>query len=182
MSLPQAAVRWLRGGVQPLRGSDEIKSYVARQLREQGMATFFETGTFRGATLSWVAGLGLVRCYSVEYRRSYRILANIRLMGRAKIIGGSSDKVMQSGILGTLKQPVLFWLDAHWWGGNPLAGEIRAILDWNGDCMVMVDDYDLPEIKKTADEMLGLPTEVIGGKLPVGVWNLLKKERVSRSA
>jgi len=143
----------------PFHNSPELQSFVRETIFKRGIKTFFETGTYRGDTLRWVTKQDIrLRCLSVESKRLYYQLAALRFRNEA-VIFGESDKVLPK-VLPYLAEPVLFWLDAHCGSVSPypLKAELDAIKRSTKRCLIIVDDYNDPEIAKDVEK----PDTVLG--------------------
>ena len=118
---------------------------------EFSIANFVETGTYQGYTAVW-ASEHFRKVFTIElsnhfYRETYdkyKHLENIEF-----IFGDSRTKLKK--IIGELKSPALFWLDAHWSGGEtyggddqcPLIEEIKIIGNCRFDNFIFIDDARL---------------------------------------
>jgi hypothetical protein len=112
---------------------------------------FIETGTFRGDTAAW-AGTLYKSVVSIENslplheaaKFNYKNMKNIEF-----VLGNSPEKLQE--IVARLDEPCVFWLDAHWSGGDtygkgdecPVAEEISAINRSSHDHFILVDDARL---------------------------------------
>jgi|WetSurSiteA1Bulk_404760.scaffolds.fasta_scaffold01196_3 hypothetical protein len=112
------------------------------------LTNIVETGTDYGETL-WALQpyfksiisieLENVRYYSSKYR--FRKFSNI------KILHGDSAEILQM-LIKEINEPTLFWLDAHYDGGNtalgkyytPICAELATILGSKFDHIILIDD------------------------------------------
>jgi hypothetical protein len=124
-------------------------------LREIGnrfrVEKFIETGTFRGNTAVW-AGSVYKSVVSIENSLPLYEAAKTKY-GDAKniefVLGHSAEKLKE--IVARLAEPCVFWLDAHWSGGDtygegdecPIVEEIEAINCSSHDHFVLIDDARL---------------------------------------
>jgi hypothetical protein len=109
---------------------------------------FVETGTFKGKTSRWAAGI-FREVITIENSeelfestsKTFKKYKNIRpLFG--------SSPLQLTKLISEIKQPSLFWLDAHWCGGStygqddpcPLLDEIRIIKQSGYNHILMIDD------------------------------------------
>lgn len=116
------------------------------------LETFIETGTYLGDTIDSVVNQ-FDKIYSIEldkklYRRAKRLFAkdkNVKL-----IFGDSGIKIRK--ILTEIKEPALFWLDAHYSGtgtarekkDSPVSQELRVILNHKiKNHIILIDDARL---------------------------------------
>lgn len=84
---------------------------------------FVETGTYKGETLNAVWER-FQECYSVELDDFLFEMCERRFRGNSRIhlFKGDSGEILP-GILDKIKEPALFWLDAHYSGGITALGE-----------------------------------------------------------
>lgn len=118
-------------------------------LKEQfSVEVFVETGTFRGKTSVWASGV-FKDVYTIENSRELFDSVAERLLGFSNIHPLFGNSAVQLGkIVSDIKQPAIFWLDAHWCGGStygnddpcPLLDEIRIIKKSGIDHIIMIDD------------------------------------------
>jgi hypothetical protein len=126
-----------------------------------GARTFIETGTYFGFMLQACLGR-FDRLISIEiephfYKRAQKVFGR---QSNVTLLHGDSAKLLPE-LLGTIKCPCLFWLDAHYSGGltgkasleTPIRGELEAILSHSYRHTVLIDDascfngrQDYPEI------------------------------------
>jgi hypothetical protein len=115
--------------------------------------TFVETGTFHGDTAVW-ASQKFKSVKTVEFSKEiydattakHGAVPNIEFL-----FGDSRDHI--KNLAATLKQPALFWLDAHWCGVNsygkedqcPLIDELTFLMDSGVDHFILIDDARLFE-------------------------------------
>lgn len=146
---------------------------LALQYRDRhGIKTFVETGTAGGHTAELAANL-FEQVYSVEVDKERMVTASRRLAGYHNITLRLGDSV---SFLESMRQqlhgnPVLYFLDSHWCGGErfgpecPLLRELQAIGKmFNERQVVMIDDARLfinppppphrPEEWPTMDEIV----------------------------
>jgi hypothetical protein len=109
---------------------------------------FVETGTFKGKTSAWASGV-FKDVYTIENSRELFDAATDSLRRFRNIHPLFGNSAMQLGkIVSEIKQPALFWLDAHWCGGStygnddpcPLLDEIRVIKQSAIKHIIMIDD------------------------------------------
>ena len=137
-------VTWQENGkeytqVSPAWKRELLADYAARY----PFYTFVETGTCDGGTLAAMTPL-FENLYSIELDLGIYAQALQRFKDVSKIHlfhGDSGDYL--SMLLPLLKQPVLFWLDAHgpnWIG--PIVKEMRSIFASRLQGVILVDDVD----------------------------------------
>jgi hypothetical protein len=126
-----------------------------------GARVFIETGTCYGTMLQACLG-HFAKLVSIEiephfYNRARKVF---RRQSKVTLLHGDSAKLLPK-LLGTIKSPCLFWLDAHYSGGltgrteleTPIRRELEAILSHSCRHTVLIDDascfdgtHDYPEI------------------------------------
>jgi hypothetical protein len=119
--------------------------------RRFGITTFVETGTYEGVTTEWAAAR-FARVVTVELADALHTAAARRLSGLTNVETrhGDSRRVLAE-LAPTLDGPALFWLDAHWSGGEtagsddpcPLLGELAALRESQHRHYVLIDDARL---------------------------------------
>lgn len=117
------------------------------------LPVFVETGTAGGSTLELVVQAGQFDEYhSIELDDAFYRQACDNFENRAYIWHGESDVVLRN-ILPQIDRPCLFWLDAHWVGGEddvmgshgetPVMAELDAIFDTVHKHVILIDDARL---------------------------------------
>ena len=169
--------------------TDVRKQRFVRSVGQRfNLKTFVETGTYKGA-MTAAARKVFDRVYSIELHRPFYEKAVERFEGDSGVtllFGDSGEKMRE--LLEVLKEPCLFWLDAH--GGAeakqvdgteaaaPLIKELAAILTHPlaDQHVIMVDDVHVferndkwgagvwPELEKLRDTWLA--------KHPDWVWKI----------
>ena len=117
--------------------------------RSLPLATFVETGTFRGDTTAAMSP-HFEKVYTAELAEELFNKAKSRFeqTSNVNVIHGSSPEILSSLSSELANQSVLYWLDAHWCGGEtdgrayecPLIAEIGAIGSLNEQSVVLIDD------------------------------------------
>lgn len=111
-----------------------------------------ESGTYFGTSTYLFLGVPtILRTYSIESNPKFLDVARSRFHGtsyenRVEFVLGDS-KIEISRLLSKLNptnERVICYLDAHWEGDIPTLEEIRALQDWAGDWVAIVDDFFLP--------------------------------------
>lgn len=128
--------RWQRQG-RPIPASSSVKRTILRRIgKEHDLRVLIETGTFRGDTVMALRR-DFDRIVSVELSPELHAKAARRARHECNIellLGDSADVI--PGVLATLHEPALFWLDAHYSGTgtalgdrvSPIAAELDAVL------------------------------------------------------
>jgi hypothetical protein len=123
-----------------------------------GTSHFVETGTYYGATTEWASN-NFSKVSTIELSQELYLLTSRRLSDKNNITFycGDSRSILRE-IIKTSKEKCIFWLDAHWSGGEtagkeaqcPLITELNTIFSSSYDNIVMIDDartYLLPPKK-----------------------------------
>lgn len=109
---------------------------------------FVETGTFRGKTSRWAAGI-FREVKTIENSRLLFESASEALKNYRNILLLYGNSPLQlSKVISEISEPALFWLDAHWCGGStygeadpcPLLDEIKVIKQSGYNHILMIDD------------------------------------------
>lgn len=144
-----AALKFLKGlyggeilKVTPFHDDRQLQKFVKGMIGT-GLEAFFETGTFRGDTLGWVAKeFPNLPCLSCESSRVFYAWARARIRaGNVHIYLEDSTEFLAEHI-GSYRS-ALFWLDAHWGENWPILEEIRIILNSGIRGVALVDDFDI---------------------------------------
>lgn len=140
-----------------------VRDYVKRFFID----TFIETGTYTGDMVTDIAP-HVKKVYSIELDEKLYEFARERFRDNSHIhlYQGDSGEILPK-ILSTsdIKEPCLFWLDAHYSGGitakgdtdTPVLKELSAILESPYDHVILIDDArcyvgdDYPTIETIRD-------------------------------
>lgn len=129
----------------------------------RGLASFVETGTFRGDTVEAMRRR-FSAIWSIELGHDLALAAQRRFARwpHIEIIEGDSAAVLPT-VLPRIEGPALFWLDGHWNGDeltapghHPLMDELRAVLARGERDVILVDDVrmfgtgDYPSLEMVA--------------------------------
>lgn len=127
-----------------------IKHKIIRELAAKySLKTLVETGTYLGvmidANKNYFEKIFTVELNKKLYLRAKRKFANYK---HIEVRQGDSAKILPH-ILKRIKNPTIFWLDAHYSGGitskgqidTPIVSELKIILDKRSpDCVILIDD------------------------------------------
>lgn len=127
------------------------RELVAWMRDAYGVSTFIETGTNRAETAAWAAD-NFASVVSVEGSEALYGAAQAAHGHRTNlrfVLGDS--RVCLPEIVRTLREPAIFWLDAHWCGETtfgesaecPVLEELAAINESSLGHLVLVDDARL---------------------------------------
>lgn len=137
--------------------NDEIlQKLIIDSIRFFHVSTFFETGTFRGDSLRYVVdtlGDGL-NYFSCEVNKNVYEFATERVASdplatkvseRIRVWNRSSPECIRDAFeSGQVTEPVLYWLDAHWYSYWPLLDELQEILTYSHQAIIVIDDFKIP--------------------------------------
>lgn len=129
-----------------------IPNELAIKLRnEHNLQVFVETGTHYGATALW-AVQHFNKVITIEFSKKIydQVLKRHSQVKNIEFLFGHSKEQIQS-VVPKLKEPALFWLDAHWSGGItygegdecPLLEELQIINNSEFDHFILIDDARL---------------------------------------
>ena len=110
--------------------------------------TFIETCTYKGKTSIWAAG-NFEKVYTIENSKElFENTSNkLRRFENIRCLFGNSAMQLKN-LVEAIKQPAIFWLDAHWCGSNtygsndpcPLLAEIISIKQSKLNHIILIDD------------------------------------------
>jgi hypothetical protein len=151
----------------PCNGQTRRRDAIAWCVDALGITTAVETGTHRGTTTAWFAGLGL-ETHSAESYWRYQAYAWVRFRRepRVHLFRGDSRAMLRAlATTADLDAPTLFYLDAHWAADLPLRDEVTTVFAHWRRPLVVVDDFEVPDDDGYAYDRYG--DTVIGfGLLP----------------
>lgn len=80
---------------------------------------FLETGTYLGETIEKMKG-AFTTCYSIELKKEFyeNCKRKFKKDKNVKLLHGDSPLLLRE-IASHIKEPMVFYLDAHWSSGNP---------------------------------------------------------------
>ena len=148
LSLSRKLFNW------PPRGMSfhEKVRIITLYARAKAPAAFVESGTLHGDTLTAMRG-EFIALHSIELHEGLYKAAATRFHNDAHIFthqGDSGDLLI--GVIATISEPVVFWLDGHYSGSGtakgsqdcPIWRELDAIISRNNESdVVLVDDARL---------------------------------------
>ena len=125
---------------------------VRRYARRNRLRVFVETGTFEGEMVNAVRRtFGRIVSIELSSELHERAQSRFRNDPRITILHGDSSKVLQE-ITRQISSPCLYWLDAHYSGGEtahgkdetPILAELSSILErGNPQDVILIDDARL---------------------------------------
>jgi hypothetical protein len=117
--------------------------------RRYGSKTFIETGTCYGNACE-VARHVFDTVYSIELSQEYHDYAKSRFQSfsNVRLFLGDSGQLLRKLLLEIPDTPALFWLDAHWSGGDTARGqtdpptelELDVIHELRPNSVILIDD------------------------------------------
>jgi len=148
LTTPLKAFRVLvRSDIRPFYDDKRLQQLVLELLGRYGIWASFETGTFRGDTVKWVAERAPgVACWTVEKNYLYYLYAKMRTMRANIVLLHDDSRRALKKYLRQLPTPVMFWLDAHWEKELPLKYELGIMRDSGTLSVVLIDDFRHPRM------------------------------------
>ena len=130
------------------------------------LSVFVEVGVFEGDVSLYYSELFKeVHAIEIDEKLCENLEKRFRLQTKNNIqIHKGDSRHLLHKVLEKIKEPALFWLDAHYSGPNtggdpsyvPILEELKAIRDWKQQCIVVIDDankfgelQDLPDFPLT---------------------------------
>ena len=137
----------------PFNGDFYIENKILSLSAQFNIQTVIETGTAIGTTTTFFAN-HFREVYSLEINQNYFDIASIKLKEYSNIHllnGDSGYLISRLELTGNC----LFYLDAHWYGHNPLLNELMSIQYLQKKCkgfrpFIAIHDFQVP-----GDEKLG---------------------------
>jgi hypothetical protein len=133
----------------PFNGDQILTRTVDFLLTECCVKHFVETGTYLGHTCRYIAThhpylhISTIESNPDFYNASQIVLPKY---GNIESILGDStmsvSRIVQDGIDGL----PLFFLDAHWYDYLPLPDEIRSIVNHLSDAIMLIHDFQVPDM------------------------------------
>lgn len=136
----------------PILTSQPIKQKTVKDYaKKYGIKTFIESGTYLGMMVKAVKN-SFEKIYTIEldYKLYNHVKNKFKNLRYIKVLHGDSSKILPK-ILEDIKDPCLFWLDAHYSKGitakgdkeSPIMNEISCILAHKiKDHVILIDDAD----------------------------------------
>lgn len=143
-------VSWLKRGCSGVAPIPLKRAIVSSYLKQYNLKYFFETGTYLGDTLGYIARDRDIMCTSIELDEALFCQAQARFSRYANvtILQGDSGVILPQ-CLYQLCTPALFWLDGHYSGGitgrgksdTSISTELEAILESPiKEHIILIDD------------------------------------------
>ena len=133
----------------PFNGQARRMRLISALSLDLEVGVVIETGTYLGSSTPYLAGVFNCKTYSVEIdpffaqRAQKRFENNHNDLNIELIIGDSAQKI--SEILSNVSQStsIFAYLDAHWLDAIPTEGELKALIEWGGDWIAVIDDFQI---------------------------------------
>ena len=130
----------------PFNGAVEMSTFFKYLKSVYHIHVAVETGTYLGQTTMFLGSL-FDETYTIEVSPEYYAKSKAFLISNSnvQVYLGDSPQVLKK-ILPRLKgEPVVFYLDAHWYNQWPLLDELTEISKTHRDnCVVVIDDFKVP--------------------------------------
>lgn len=129
----------------PFNGDADFHPVAERLIAEHQITMVIETGTYRGVTAEWFAKR-VSRVITLEYNTATYQDTRSRLNHLSNILflNADSAKLLPTLVAALKSEKILFYLDAHWRSSWPIHDELAAISQLRGNCVVLVDDFQVP--------------------------------------
>jgi len=135
-----------------IKGDSKSKQRIVERFqKEYGYNVLIETGTFLGDMVEAQQN-NFKKIFSIELQHGLAEKAKERFkgMGHIRILEGDSGRLLET-ILSEIREPAIFWLDAHYSGGLtargdnecPIFQEIDAIFATKEKHLLLIDDARL---------------------------------------
>jgi len=132
----------------PFNGQERRTQAVRDIFAKVPFQSIVETGTYRATTTLFLSQLADVPVASIEVNSRYYHYAQRQLKRAPNVtlIRGDSTTVLRSlpARAPWNRDPVFFYLDAHWRKYLPLPAELEAIREGWPSFAVLIDDFQVP--------------------------------------
>lgn len=131
------------------RGDQVLIEMVDEIIHQASIRSFVETGSFHGVTIRHIAETyPHIACYSCEpdifrYKQAWLATAGL---SNCLVTNQESPALLEHLLEGDhIRQPTLFWLDAHGYGFTwPLRRELELIVQHWEVPYILIDDFEVP--------------------------------------
>jgi predicted O-methyltransferase YrrM len=130
-----------------LNGQRQRKEIFYAIMEKGGFDSIIETGTFLGVTTWHMAEKTKLPVFSSENNRRFHLLAKKRLAHMKNVhlsLSDSRDLLKSLGEGPEKPKKPFIYLDAHWSKDLPLAEELEIISKHWPECVIMIDDFEVP--------------------------------------
>jgi hypothetical protein len=130
----------------PFSGDIYLINPIFSLIKGYGINSVIETGTWKGRTAQLLSVM-VENVYTIEINKGfYNEAEYLKEYNNIHRYYGSSPDVL-TFLLKRVKEPVLFFLDAHWGGELPLLGELEAIAKSNlTNPIIIIHDFYNPYV------------------------------------
>lgn len=133
-------------------GDIYLKQEIIKLKNEFNIQSCIETGTHQANTTLELAKIfNKVKTIEIKeeyFNNSHKIIKQFLNNNKdiqISIYRGTSPNVLKRIILPYVVQPVLFYLDAHWYNYNPLLDELQTIGDFSfTKSVIVIHDFKVP--------------------------------------
>jgi predicted O-methyltransferase YrrM len=163
----------------PFNGQSRRMRIISDISQKLDVGAVIETGTYLGSSTPYLAGMFSCKTYTIEIdpfnaeRSRMRFEHNHQNLDIEIKLGDSEVKIVE--VLGVIdsREIVFAYLDAHWFDAIPTKAEIQALLDWGGQWVAVVDDFEVPgdsgyKFDSYGQRIIGL--EIIPSDPNIEVW------------
>lgn len=128
-------------------------------VQEHGILSVIETGTFEGKTTAFFAE-HVEKVVTIESSGDYFKKCDHldELKNVTRLLGSSADRMADA--IRCTQAPRLYFLDAHWGGGNPLLAELEAISLSGEEPVIIVHDFQVPGCPSLGYDMFDKDTPI----------------------
>jgi len=152
----------------PFNGQVRRMSMIAALSRSIDASAVIETGTFKGSSTPYLAGLFKCKTYTIEINEFYASCAERRFKLNHKNldielrIGDSATEISKVLEEISSNETVAAYLDAHWLSAIPTRQEIESLINWGGRWIAIIDDFQIEhdfgyKYDSYGDVVIGLP-------------------------
>ena len=125
-------------------GDDILFARFSELVKQFGVKSIVETGTFEGKTTDALASLVPV-VHTIEINATYQSTAKKNCKNKNIVFHSGSSMDVLPGIIKSLDSP-MFFLDAHWHQYCPLWDELQIIANAGLKPVIVVHDFKVPGI------------------------------------
>lgn len=108
-----------------------------------------ETGTYLGLTTEYMHKTSGLDVLTAEWNPKFYGFSRERFkkMEGVSIRNSDSRAFLRSALagLGSVRKPLFFYLDAHWYADLPLLDEVKIVFEMHPKSVILVDDFRVPE-------------------------------------
>jgi hypothetical protein len=130
----------------PFNNQDKRKDIFNELNKLFNPGKLIETGTFRGNTSEYMAKQTEKKVYTSETNKLSFGFSYARFLFNKKVkVYNTDSRIFLKQIIQKFSnQKLFFYLDAHWEKDLPLKDEVQIIFSHSNPCIVMIDDFKVP--------------------------------------